>query len=106
MDAPIPEPTLFDDDGAPETVYLSQPSAQATEDGWVVSSLAVGSWQPMAVGDRIVALDQTSQDEYLVEVIEVVATGEEVFYSLRHLADLDPSSEPSLDDTRPWLPSA
>jgi hypothetical protein len=97
----IAEPVLRDEDGAPETVYVTR--RQATDDGWLVPSLDVGSWRPLAVGDLVVALDRDSPDEFLVEVTEVVSTGDEVFYSLRHLADLDPAFEPGLDATRSWL---
>jgi hypothetical protein len=97
---PIPEPTLRDADGAPETVYLTRSPAQTTEDGWLVTSLDVGSWLPLAVGDRLVALDRDSSAEFVVEVLEVLDTVDEVYYRLRHLADLDPAAEPGLDSTR------
>ena len=103
MSNPVPEPTLTDERGAPETVYLTRSAAQTTDDGWVVSSLDVGSWRPLAVGDRLVALDRDSPDEFLVEVVRVEETIHEVYYRLRHLADLDPASLPELDSTRPWL---
>lgn len=103
MTEPIPEPTLFDDDGAPEMVYLNHPRSQTTPDGWWVTSLDVGSWRPLSVGDRVVALDRESPDEFLVEVAEILDTGGEVFYAVRLLAELDPAAEPRLDSTRSWL---
>jgi hypothetical protein len=60
----------------------------------------------LAVGDRVVASDRDSRDEFVVEVAEVVDTGDEVFYRCVHLADLDPAAEPGLDATRSWLPPA
>lgn len=99
----IPEPTLWDDAGVPETVYLRQLPSLTTEDGWLVSSLDVASWRELAVGDRVIALDYDSRDEFLVEVADVDASPTEVFYRLRHLADLDPSFEPRFDGTRTWL---
>lgn len=104
MSDQVPEPTLRDADGAPETVYLTRSPSETTADGWLCTSLDVGSWRPLAVGDRLVALDRDSPDEFLVEVVEVDETASEVFYRLRHLADLDPSAEPGLDSTRSWLP--
>ena len=62
----MPEPTLFADDGAPETVYLTRSTSQRTN-GWFVTSLDVGSGQPLAVGDRLVALNRDSPDEFLNE---------------------------------------
>jgi hypothetical protein len=97
------ESLLRDADGAPETVYLTP--SQTTPDGWLVTSLDVGSWRPLTVGDRLVALDRTSADEFLVEVdaVEVLGAGGEVMYALRWLSDLDPAAEPDLDSTRTWL---
>lgn len=92
--------------GRTETVYLARPQSQTTDDGWVVSSLDVGSWRPLTVGDRLVALDQESRDEFLVEVVQVDDTVHEVYYRLPHLADLDPACEPGLDGTRSWLRSS
>ena len=101
----MPEPTLFDAEGAPETVYLLPSPANETADGWVVTSLDVGSWVPLSVGDRVVALDSSSRDEWLVEVaaVDVLRDGSEVFYYLKHLADLAPDAELGLDSTRSWL---
>ena len=92
----------MDDDGAPETVYLTMSTAETTEDGWWVTSLDVVSWRPLAVGDRVVALDRDSPAEFVVEFVEVEHL-DEVFYRLQHLADLDPAAEPRLDSTRSWL---
>lgn len=94
------EPTIFDDDGVPETVYLSRSPALVTDEGWLVSSMDVGSWRPLNVGDRLVALDRDTPDEFLVEVADVTATSSEVYYMVRWLADFDPAAEPGLDDTR------
>lgn len=109
MSSPESEPTpgriLRDDEGVPETVYLTHPASQTTQDGWWVTSLDVGSWRPLAVGDSVVALDRGSPAEFLVEVVEVENTGGEVFYKLRHLADIDPAAEPGLDDTRTAPPT-
>jgi hypothetical protein len=99
----IPEPTLWDEDGAPETVYLTRSPSNTTDDGWLITSLDAGSWRPLSVGDRVVALDRDSRDEFVVEVRRVEASAGEVIYRLAHLADLDPASEPGLDATRPWL---
>ncbi|MDP3890491.1 hypothetical protein [Nocardioides sp.] len=104
MSDPFPEPTVWDGD-APETVYLTRSPSNTTAEGWVITSLDVGSWQPLNVGDIVVALDRNSQDEFVVEVAEVDHAVGEVFYRLRWLADLDPKVLPALDDTRPWLPS-
>jgi hypothetical protein len=98
----IPEPTLRDDAGAPETVYVNVGS-QTPDGRWLATSLDVGSWRPLSVGDRVVALDRNSPAEFLVEVEQVDASGGEVFYRLRYLAELDPTAEPALDDTRSWL---
>lgn len=103
MDELVPEANVFDDDGAPATVYLTRSSASVTEDGWLVTSLDVGDWRPLHVGDRLVALDRDSSDEFLVEVIEVIENVHEVYYRLVHLADMDPVAEPGLDSTRSWL---
>jgi hypothetical protein len=94
---------LWDEDGVPETVYLPGLSASATEDGWMATSLDVGSWRPLGVGDRLVALDSSSPAEFLVEVVDIESAGGELFYLLRWLADLDPAVEPGLDSTRTWL---
>lgn len=102
MSDAIPELTLRDDDGAPETVYVNLGSQ--TEDGWLATSLDVGSWRPLVVGDRLVALDRASPAEFLVEVVGVDEAVGEVFYRLRHLADVDPAAEPALENTRSWLP--
>lgn len=85
------EPTIWDSDGDPETVYVKRVPAQTTDDGWLVTSLDVGTWRPLHVGDRLVALDYDSPDEFLVEVTAVEITRWEVYYRLRRLADLDPA---------------
>lgn len=103
MNDAVPVPTLWDADGAPETVYLAQSSPDGPDEGWVITSLDVGSWRPLEVGDRLVALDRNSPAEFLVEVVEVEATVHEVYYRLRKLAALDPADEPRLDNTRSWL---
>lgn len=103
--APTPWRMLRDDEGVPETVYLTHPASQTTQDGWWVTSLDVGSWRPLAIGDCVVALDKGSPDEWLVEVVELEHTGGEVFYKLRHLADMDPAAEPGLADTRTAPPT-
>lgn len=95
---------LRDSNGAPEALYLADLSTLATDEGWMVTSLDVGSWRPLAVGDRVVALDRDSSAEFLVEVAAVEDLGGEVFYRVRHLADLDPAAEPGLDSARAWLP--
>jgi hypothetical protein len=100
---PIPEPNLWDEDGSPETVYLTRVPDQTTADGWLVPSVDVGSWLPLEVGDRVVALDKSSPDEFLVEVAEIRQWFGEVYYEVRHLADLDPAAEPALDSARTWL---
>lgn len=84
----------------PETVYLTRSPALVNDEGWLATSLDVGSWRPLNVGDRLVALDRDSSDEFLVEVSEVTSDLDEVTYALRHVADLDPAAEPGLDNTR------
>lgn len=102
MGHPITERLLRDDDGAPEAVYLS--SAQPrTDGGWLVTSLDVGSWRSLVVGDVLVGLDRNSPAEFVVEVIHVEVAVGEVFYRLRHVAGLDLATEPGLDSTRSWL---
>ena len=102
---PIPEPIVLDGDGTPETGYLTRSPALTTDDGWLATSLDVGSRRPLAVGDRLVALDRDSPDEFLVEVVAVdlAGAGGEVTYTLRWLSDSDPSAAPGLDSTRQWL---
>lgn len=94
---------LRDGDGTPETVYIAGVGSHTTAEGRVVSSLDVGSWRPLAVGDCVVALDRDSRAEFLVDVVDVTVADDDVWYQLRHLADLDPAAEPTLDDTRTWL---
>ena len=53
---------------------------------------------------RLVAVDGDSPAEFVIEVIEVIDTVDEVYYRLRRLADMDPAAEPGLDGTRSWLP--
>jgi hypothetical protein len=66
--------TLRDDTGVPETVYLTRSASQTTDDGWLVTSLDVESRRPLAVGDRLIALDRDTPDEFLVEVVAVEDT--------------------------------
>jgi hypothetical protein len=96
------ERLLRDSNEAPETVYVSSALPDA-DGGWLVTSLDVGSWCPLTVGDRLVALHRSSPAEFVVEVVEVDVASGEVFYRLRHISDLDPATEPGLDDTRSWL---
>jgi hypothetical protein len=84
------EPTVFDDNGQVETVYLTRVPGQTTDDGWIVPSVDVGAWTPLEVGDRVVALDKLGADEFLVEVTAVDVRVFEVYYRLRHLADIEP----------------
>lgn len=91
---------MRDSEGAPQTVYLVHREGQTTGDGWRIASLDVGSWIPLNAGDRLVALDVRSSNEFVVEVVAVERLGDEVFNRLRHLADLDPAAEPGLASTR------
>mgnify|MGYP001111824707 CR=1 FL=1 len=95
------EPTLFDDGGEAEWVFVG---SRPTEEGWLASSLDVVTYRPLSVGDRVVALDFEGPDRFLVEVVAVTNIGStEVFYRLRHLADLDPAAD--MFGTPSWRPS-
>lgn len=96
------EAMLRDADGVPETVYVSR--SQVIDGGWTATSLDVGSWRPLSRGDVVVALATDSRDEFVVEVAAVEVKDHEVYYRLRHLADLDSEVEPTPDSTRPWRP--
>lgn len=75
-------------------MYLTRSPSQTIKDDWRVTTLDVGWWRGLSVGDRIVALDRDLPDEFLLEVAEVELTLSEVFYWLRHLVYLDPLSSP------------